>query len=602
MKRKSPLYKGIAMLAVVVALAAALAAGIVHAAPADYDADGDGFIDRSEVIAAINDYLFSDALSREELIEIINLYLFGDPVAQPEADARLSELNLQNLDLAPAFNPATNTYTATVPDPDASTTIAAVPANPGATVDITVEGAPAASGDTLELDEGTRTVTLQVTSEDGTTTRTYTITITWARPTPTPAPTPTPTPTPAPRPYATSLSQEGFDCFFDRQLALGRNNVAGCSGWDKDTIYKWEQNTISTYISPHGEQRYINITEEVLDYLSPILGLQFVQTAHLDQADFVLFVGVTKLEGDRELYGEACYEAAACAQWYYNTTTSTLTSGTLTVWDDYSGGDITLKALILHEALHVLTGARHSNRLTHVLWPDTTLGLPYMLPYVEDMYRLYAQPFVQPGMLASELKNQIANTPPQRTKTQPEIAVDAYMNIIRHERIDFDVDIQYAVSGCSRFNDAGQVTLSNAGEFPRWDTGALTRGDRSLASWWAGIEGLLLSIAREEKSLADGLTRYVVGVPASTDSYSGYIVDYGVTVDEAGDVQSFDMDWQITTSESSCLNDIRVTGRNFHYSAAALPPPTAEALREADHRRDRDLSDFADLLQRLGAS
>jgi hypothetical protein len=37
-------------------------------------------IEKSEVIAAINDYLFGegdDAISKEEIIKIINLYLFG---------------------------------------------------------------------------------------------------------------------------------------------------------------------------------------------------------------------------------------------------------------------------------------------------------------------------------------------------------------------------------------------------------------------------------------------------------------------------------------------------------------------------------------------
>ena len=77
------------LLAVTV-LSVAVAVGIVHAAPADYDANGDGFIDRSEVLTAINDYLFSDTLSREEAIEIITHYLFGDPVAQSDADARLT--------------------------------------------------------------------------------------------------------------------------------------------------------------------------------------------------------------------------------------------------------------------------------------------------------------------------------------------------------------------------------------------------------------------------------------------------------------------------------------------------------------------------------
>ena len=44
-----------------------------------YDADKNGQIDRSEVIKAINDYLFDegDPITRAEVIKLINLYLFG---------------------------------------------------------------------------------------------------------------------------------------------------------------------------------------------------------------------------------------------------------------------------------------------------------------------------------------------------------------------------------------------------------------------------------------------------------------------------------------------------------------------------------------------
>ena len=47
---------------------------------ARYDANGNGMIERGEVIAAINDYLFGEgagAISRAEVIRLINLYLFG---------------------------------------------------------------------------------------------------------------------------------------------------------------------------------------------------------------------------------------------------------------------------------------------------------------------------------------------------------------------------------------------------------------------------------------------------------------------------------------------------------------------------------------------
>ena len=44
-----------------------------------YDANDNGMVDKEEVIAAINDYLFpegDEALTKAEVIELINAYLF----------------------------------------------------------------------------------------------------------------------------------------------------------------------------------------------------------------------------------------------------------------------------------------------------------------------------------------------------------------------------------------------------------------------------------------------------------------------------------------------------------------------------------------------
>ena len=42
-----------------------------------YDANGNGTIEKNEVIAAINDYLFAGVISKGDVIRLINLYLFG---------------------------------------------------------------------------------------------------------------------------------------------------------------------------------------------------------------------------------------------------------------------------------------------------------------------------------------------------------------------------------------------------------------------------------------------------------------------------------------------------------------------------------------------
>ena len=45
-----------------------------------YDANGNGLIERNEVIKAITDYIFGEgnpAISKSDVIKLINLYLFG---------------------------------------------------------------------------------------------------------------------------------------------------------------------------------------------------------------------------------------------------------------------------------------------------------------------------------------------------------------------------------------------------------------------------------------------------------------------------------------------------------------------------------------------
>ena len=45
--------------------------------PLQYDADNNGSIEKSEMISAVNDYLFNDRITKAQMIQVINLYLFG---------------------------------------------------------------------------------------------------------------------------------------------------------------------------------------------------------------------------------------------------------------------------------------------------------------------------------------------------------------------------------------------------------------------------------------------------------------------------------------------------------------------------------------------
>lgn len=94
----------------------------------------------------------------------------------PSADANLASLKLGNLTLTPAFSATTASYTATTDT--ASNVITATPANAGATVQVKVGSKIIENGKSATWAEGSNTVTINVTAEDGTTTKAYTVTVT----------------------------------------------------------------------------------------------------------------------------------------------------------------------------------------------------------------------------------------------------------------------------------------------------------------------------------------------------------------------------------------------------------------------------------------
>lgn len=108
-------------------------------------------------------------------LNIANLY------GEPSADSTLRGLVLSAGTLAPAFTPATTSYTASVSNATASITVTPTTSDPYAS--ITVNGSPVTSGTSslpISLSVGANVITIAVTSEDTEVTTTYTVTVTRA--------------------------------------------------------------------------------------------------------------------------------------------------------------------------------------------------------------------------------------------------------------------------------------------------------------------------------------------------------------------------------------------------------------------------------------
>lgn len=92
------------------------------------------------------------------------------------SNANLSSLRIGALTLSPAFTSATTTYTANTSN--ATNTITAIPSDASALIDIEVNEKSVDNGSAVTWDSGSNTVEVNVTAEDGTTTKKYTVTVT----------------------------------------------------------------------------------------------------------------------------------------------------------------------------------------------------------------------------------------------------------------------------------------------------------------------------------------------------------------------------------------------------------------------------------------
>ena len=166
-------------------------------------------------------------------------------------DATLSALSLSSVDFG-AFDPATLSYTAQVANSVSRTLVAPTPGHPRASYVIELGGVADADG-LIDLSEGSNVITIEVTAEDGQTTRTYTVTVT--RSTSSEGGTPTPPPD-------TDTCTEDLGTLSDTVSRTG-TWAADCQSQVPDRGYA----RYYTFILDQDGEATINLTSTVDTYL-----------------------------------------------------------------------------------------------------------------------------------------------------------------------------------------------------------------------------------------------------------------------------------------------------------------------------------------------
>ena len=356
------------------------------------------------------------------------------------------------------------------------------------------------------------------------------------------------------------MSEAVWECFVDRpnrRVSLAEDSLAGCGGWAMNVIDKWDKDRLSVYVEPQGDSRYRELAVEALEYLSPILRLDFAYGASEREADLRVYVGVPSTwyaRIDQEAY---CAAAAGCGgpDWIRN---NTFTQASFSVWYDSDAEENDIRHTTIHEALHALAGVDHSTNYASMMSHNSALRLPYLLPWEEEMYRLYSDPRVTPGMSVDDVRGLlevVGETP--RADQGIIAAVEGYLRFVESDNVRFQVDVRYP-GRCDVHDYEGTVMLSGVDEYG-YKHVDLRQVSSAQMNVDFDIERLLVYIARSGDAMvsqtADGVALRgslsdfgLLDVPWHT----GYTIDYEVMLDARGYVQSFRMDWGYRVTGNLC--------------------------------------------------
>ncbi len=186
-----------------------------------------------------------------------------------------------------------------------------------------------------------------------------------------------------------------WECYSDRP-----GHRDGCGGWKQETIDKWEIDR-PVRLWRTGSADYLAISLAVLRELTPLLGLEFELVESEEEADVKAYFGVPRSTA-LELGWPHCEDAAGCASWSVHD--HRVTSGIAGVWQQESP-HVTfefVRAVVLHEMLHVMVPIGHRQAF------DTRLATDHGLSVIdEEMIRLHSHPLIKAGMSISDVRDVI---------------------------------------------------------------------------------------------------------------------------------------------------------------------------------------------------
>ena len=213
------------------------------------------------------------------------------------------------------------------------------------------------------------------------------------------------------------VDREVWDCFSDTSNVYPGYEEnedddsfqgIGCAGWRRDRIIKWPVGE-AIQLWSHGNDLYLEILDEVLNYVGSLLNVTFETVETKDEARLTIHTGVAREDADFTGL-EDCIDFGGCADTRFDEK-GQITSSNIAIWitdiEDKKRRERYIRSATLHELLHALTfiGHRHQDRTSVMSYE----ALNYTTVDGMDLglFNLIGNPLVKPDMTFEEVLRMI---------------------------------------------------------------------------------------------------------------------------------------------------------------------------------------------------
>ncbi len=246
------------------------------------------------------------------------------------------------------------------------------------------------------------------------------------------------------------VSREVWECFSDTsnlRRRSERDEGVGCGGWRNDYVAKWRVGQ-PIRVWTTGESEYEAIFNEALDYLGPIMNLEFQQVESRSDANLHAYLGLPRTE---RAGGLRCNHAAGCTSFDIDSD-GAISAARLVVWPPLSvftdaGRNRMIRSIAAHELVHALAGMLHRHDDRTSLMSYDALDYVTLGPVDEELIRIASDPLVKPGMRFNEVEELVVFDDELVDRIEPaDVTVEGILRLAHANLMD-EGTARYVVSG-----------------------------------------------------------------------------------------------------------------------------------------------------------